>query len=213
MTKRWHVAMAVALVATQLNGLSVAVAAPTTEAEQQSRRTFEKAEAHFRAGLFAEALSEYQAGYDLVPLPGFLINIAQCQRRLGELNQALVTYRKFIMVAPDSRYVPDVKNLIEELQTLVQDAENASASASGRAQGQEEDPLEPVPYSAVPRETSRTDLVSAPTAALPKESKTRWWLWGTAAATVVVGVTLAAFVLKDPGTTTVSSGSLGTLRR
>ena len=213
MTKRWHVAVAVALVATQLNGLSVSVAAPNTEAEQQSRRSFEKAEAHFRAGLFGEALSEYRAGYDLVPLPGFLINIAQCQRRLGDFNQALITYRKFIMVAPDSRYVPDVEKLVEELQTLVQDAEKSSANASGGPETGQENALEPEALSGLPRETSRTDLVSAPTAAPPKESKTRWWLWGTAAATVVVGVTLAAFALKDPGTTTVSSGSLGTLRR
>jgi tetratricopeptide (TPR) repeat protein len=208
MTKRWHMVVAVALVAVQLSGLSVSVAAQPTETEQQSRRSFEKAEAHFRAGLFAEALSEYQAGYDLVPLPGFLINIAQCQRRLGDLNQALITYRKFIMVAPDSRFVPDVKKLIEELQTLVQDAEKASAEASGRA-----DAPEPEVPTAVREETSRTDLVSAPTLPPPKESKTRWWLWGTVAATVVVGVTVAALALKDPGTTTVSSGSLGTLRK
>jgi tetratricopeptide (TPR) repeat protein len=209
MTKRWDVVVAVALVATQFNGLSVSVAAPPTEAEQQSRRSFEKAEGHFRAGLFADALSEYQAGYDLVPLPGFLINIAQCQRRLGNLNQALVTYRKFVMVAPDSRYVPDVKKLIEELQTLVQDAEKASASA----EAEQENAPEPEAPSAVPEGASRTDLVSAPPPPVLKESKTRWWLWGAVAATVVVGVTLGAFALKDPGTTTVSSGSLGTLRR
>jgi tetratricopeptide (TPR) repeat protein len=213
MTKRWHVAVAVALVATLLNGLSVSVAAPATEAEQQSRRSFEKAEAHFRAGLFADALSEYQAGYDLVPLAGFLINIAQCQRRLGDLNQALVTYRKFIMVAPDSKFVPDVRKLVDELQTLVQDAEKASASAPASAEEEQKNVLEPEPASAVPPETSRTDLVAAPALPPPTESKTRWWLWGTAAATVVVGVTVAVFALKDPGTTTVSSGSLGTLRR
>jgi tetratricopeptide (TPR) repeat protein len=202
-------AVALALVTTQLSGLSVTIAAPTTETEQQSHRSFEKAEAHFRAGLFAEALTEYQAGYDLVPLPGFLINIAQCQRRLGDLHQALVSYRKFIMVAPDSRFVPDVKKLIEELQTLVDDTERASANAI-RSAGTAPEPEAP---SAVREQTSRTDLVSAPTPPPPKEAKTRWWLWGTVAATVVVGVTLAALALKDPGTTTVSSGSLGTLRR
>ena len=212
MTKRWQVAVAVAVVATQLSGLSVSVAAPT-EAEQQSRRSFEKAEAHFRAGLFAEALSEYQAGYDLVPLPGFLINIAQCQRRLGDLNQALITYRKFIMVAPDSHFVPDVKKLIEELQTLVQDAEKASANPSGSAEAAQETSPNPEAPSAVREATARTDLVAAPTQPPLKESKTRWWLWGTVAATVIVGVTVAALALKDPGTTTVSSGSLGTLRR
>ena len=212
MTKRW-LAVAVALVATQLNGLSVSVAAPNTEAEQQSRRSFEKAEAHFRAGIFGEALSEYQAGYELVPLPGFLINIAQCQRRLGDFNQALITYRKFMMVAPDSRYVPDVEKLVEELQTLVQDAAKSSAKASGSAETAQGNALEPEALSGVPQEMSRTDLVSVPSTPAPKEAKTRWWLWGAAGSTVVIGVALTAFALKDPGTTTVSSGSLGTLRR
>jgi hypothetical protein len=211
MTKRWHVTVAVALVATQLSALAVS-AAPPTETEQQSRRFFEKAEAHFRAGVFTDALSEYQAGYDLVPLPGFLINIAQCQRRLGNLNQALITYRKFIMVAPDSRFVPDVKKLIEELQTLVQDAEKASATAAGTAAA-DENVLEPPAAPTGSGEASRTDLVSAPPLPPPQEAKPRWWLWGTVAATVVVGVTVAALALRDPGTTTVSSGSLGTLRR
>jgi tetratricopeptide (TPR) repeat protein len=211
MTKRWHAVIAIALVASQLSALSVS-AAPPTETERQSRRFYEKAEAHFRAGVFAEALSEYQAGYDLVPLPGFLINIAQCQRRLGDLNQALITYRKFIMVAPDSRFAPDVKKLTEELQTLVQDAEKSSATAAGTAAA-DENVLEPPATRAGSEEASRTDLVSAPNLPPPQQAKTRWWLWGTVAATVVVGVTVAGLALRDPGTTTVSSGSLGTLRR
>ena len=90
-----------------LTGASAQAATP--EMEKQARRSFQRAESHFKAGLFAEALAEYQDGYERLPLPGFLINMAQCQRRLGDLVQARATYRKFILVAPDSPYVPKVK--------------------------------------------------------------------------------------------------------
>lgn len=214
MTKRWYAVVAAALVAIQLGG--VALAAPASEAEQQSRRSFEKAEAHFRAGAFGEALAEYQSGYDLMPLPGFLINIAQCQRRLGDLKQALVTYRKFVMVAPDSRFVPEVNQLIEELQTLIRDAENASinpAPAAEHAESAAEAPRKPQPFSIGAGDEVRTDLVTVPQSGTPQPSETRWWLWGTVAAAVVAGATIAVLALKDPGSTTVSSGSVGTLRR
>ena len=60
--KRAAVGGAVLLVVLAVGGRS-AVAAPS-EAERQARRSFKVAEEHFRAGMFAEALGEYQAGYE-----------------------------------------------------------------------------------------------------------------------------------------------------
>jgi tetratricopeptide (TPR) repeat protein len=113
-----------------LAGATAQAATPgvTPEAEQQARRIFQNAEAHFRSGLLAEALAEYQAGYDIAPLPGFLINIAQCHRRLGDLTLARATYRKFILIAPDSPFVPQVKELIVELDNLARDPEKPAES-------------------------------------------------------------------------------------
>jgi hypothetical protein len=99
--------------------VSSARAAPSDTAAREARRHFQTAEARFKAGAFAEALAEYQAGYDAKPLPGFLINIAQCQRRLGDLKTARATYLKFVMVAPDSPLVPQAKAMVEELDKLL----------------------------------------------------------------------------------------------
>jgi len=63
-------------------------AAATSEAEREARTHFQAGEARFKAGAFDEALAEYQKGYEAKPLPGFLVNIAQCQRRLGDLKSA-----------------------------------------------------------------------------------------------------------------------------
>lgn len=193
-------------------------AAATPEAEQQARRMFESAEEHFRNGLFAEALAEYQAGYEIAPLPGFLINIAQCQRRLGRLAVAQATYRKFIMVAPDSPFVPQVKALIAELGTLTQDLAAAPATSQAKAEtaasnegAQATD--EQRPTTSAPGQTSAELTAVPPTPTVQAPSKTRWWLWGLVGAAAAGAVTTIVLVAMPPGNKTLHDGSVGTLRR
>src|SRR6185369_17451056 len=106
------------------------VAAAPSEAERTARSHFQAGEAHFKAGAFDEALKEYQAGYDAKPLPGFLINIAQCQRRLGDLKTARATYQKFVLVAPDSPLVPQAKTMIAEIDGLLAETDKSKAAAA-----------------------------------------------------------------------------------
>jgi hypothetical protein len=96
---------------------TAALAAPAGDADTEgvARQHFQLGEIHYAASEFAAALGEYQAGYDAVPLPGFLVNIAQCQRRMGDLRRARISYQKFVLVAPDSPLVPEVRGLIREL--------------------------------------------------------------------------------------------------
>lgn len=190
-------------------------AEPTGGIERQARGLFQRGELHFRAGLFAEALAEYQAGYDLFPLPGFLINIAQCHRRLGHLDQALVTYRTFLMVAPDSRFVPQVRSLIAELEQLVRAAE----PAGGKQEGGDDVPAapslpQPLPTAPVTEERPANAplLAQAAPSAAPARPRSRWWLW-TGLAVVAAGATAALFAFRAPEATTLHEGSLGTLRR
>lgn len=190
------------------------------DGEQRARRSFERGEEHFRAGRFADALGEYQQGYDQLPLPGFLINIAQCQRRLGELKQAQATYRKFIMVAPDSPYVPEVKELVADLDRLIEAPESAKPPAPvppetmepERGAGSVPPPMPASPPAPVPETRSLVEAPPAPPPP-PAASKTRWWLWGTTGAAVLLGAATTAYLLKSPENTTVHDGSLGTLRR
>jgi len=200
-------------------------AAGTKDAEREARRAFQEAEAHFQAGEFAEALSAYETGYAQAPLPGFLINIAQCYRRLGDLTRARATYQKFVMVAPDSPHVPEVTNLIAEIDKLLAQLEEerkAAPAASTAATGDATLPLTPsllpAPSPAPEPNLLAPAVASAPVAPVSPPpaaatGKTRWWLWGLAGAAVVVaGGTAAAFALGG-GTSTVHQGSLGALRR
>lgn len=191
-------------------------AAELPETERQARRLFESAEAHFRGGLFAEALAEYQAGYDIHPLPGFLINIAQCHRRLGNLSVAQATYRKFIMVAPDSPFVPQVKALMAELDSLNQDlAGNSEAtpeSASPKAAEEPAPAASPDPEPVSSTTPAAVVLVSQPPVEPPRAKK-RWWLWGAIGAAAVGAITTVVLLSLPPEKKTVHDGSLGTLRR
>lgn len=191
------------------------VAAAPSEAERTARSHFQAGEAHFKAGAFDEALKEYQAGYDAKPLPGFLINIAQCQRRLGDLKTARATYQKFVLVAPDSPLVPQVRGMISEIDGLLANLDAGKQAAEPEDEAKPP-PAEPPASTLVEKETpgpvliaKAPDTENAPEQAAPRH---RWWLWGVIGA-VVVGGAVTAIALSTGGTTTIHDGSLATLRR
>ena len=162
------------------------VAAATPEAERTARAHFQAGEARFKAGAFDEALAEYQAGYDVLPLPGFLINVAQCQRRLGDLKTARATYQKFVLVAPDSPLVPQVRSMIAEIDGLLAKPERRQAGRL-RAQTRHAKP-ESTSTAAAPAETPAPVLVARASDPAPEPApRRRWWLWGAIGAVVVGG--------------------------
>jgi len=198
--------------------------------EREARRRFDEAEAAYRAGHYADALARYQAGYAAKPLPGFLINIAQCQRRLGDLKTARATYREFTLVAPDSRLVPEVKALIQQLDVVIADleagkdpsADEAAAGGDVHATEAGDDvhatEIAPAPLLApAPPPPVTPALLDAPASERPAPpappSHARWWLWGGLAAAAVAGGIVAALALSSPETTTIRAGTLGTLSR
>lgn len=222
--RRSALVVAVAAVVALGTGLPAAVASAAPNAtEREARHRFDEAEASYRAGHYAEALARYQAGYAAMPLPGFLVNIAQCQRRLGDLKTARATYREFVLVAPDSRLVPEAQTLIKQLDDLIADlaaggsGETVAAVGSGGTDVHATDPAAP-PLSLAPgAPTAEAALVATPDAAAtdasPRRSHSRWWLWGGVAVAAIAGGVVAGIALSSPGTTTIRAGSLGTLSR
>ena len=215
-------AVAVVVVMAALCAGARPAVADNVSPEREARRHFEEAEAAYKAGHYADALEKYQAGYAAKPLPGFLVNIAQCQRRLGDLKGARTTYRQFLLVAPDSRLVPEVQDLIKRLDDVIADLEagktssEREAAASGDVDAAE---LAPPPVLPAAAATEKAPLVAAPRAdetpapAPAAHSRTRWWLWGGIAAAAIAGGVVAGLALSSPENTTIRSGSLGTLSR
>jgi tetratricopeptide (TPR) repeat protein len=208
LSARTTTGIAAALLASML-WTADAAAAPS-EAERQARTHFQTGEARFKAGAFDEALAEYQAGYEAKPLPGFLVNIAQCQRRLGDLKAARATYQKFILVAPDSPLVPQVRSMIGEIDGLLANTESGKPVPD--VEEETKPAPEPPPAAKPEPEQAAPVLVAQPQAPAPERSSHRWWLWGGLGA-IVVGGAVTAVVLMSGGTTTIHDGSLATLRR
>jgi hypothetical protein len=92
-----------------------AVSAQSPEARAEGRRRFESGEQYFQKGQYASALVEYEAGYQLTRLPGFLINIAHCHRLSGDHRRARAFYRKYLLVEPTSPRKAEVEEIIRKL--------------------------------------------------------------------------------------------------
>lgn len=98
-------------------------AKPTNE----GRRHYQTAERLFDDGRFAEAMAEYEDGYRVTHLPGFLVNMARCRIRLGQLTEARVLYLRFLDEAPGSPRRTEVDGALAVLeQRIAADAAETS---------------------------------------------------------------------------------------
>jgi tetratricopeptide (TPR) repeat protein len=100
--------------------LLAALAAPARaddEAETRARAHLEIGRGMYRLGDYRGALKEFAAGYALAPKPGFLINIGQTYRKLGDFAHARDLYRKFLESAPaDDAQRPEATAILSELE-------------------------------------------------------------------------------------------------
>jgi tetratricopeptide (TPR) repeat protein len=118
-----------------LAALLILALAPAAKAEStddpraEGRRRFEAGELFFQHGQYASALVEYEAGYQLTRLPGFLINIAHCHRLSGDRRKARAFYRKYLLVEPTSPRKAEVEEIIRKLdEALASEPEETPAT-------------------------------------------------------------------------------------
>ena len=141
--------------------------------EGSARRFFDKGEKEFALGHFAEALTQYQQAFDAQPLPGFLFNIGQCHRNLGDYDAAIFSFRKYLDLEPQA---PNR----EAVETLIKDLEDKQA-----------------------RERAAKFVPPPPPKKKPRPIYKRWWFWtGIGVAAAAGGGAGAYFLTRDhvPGT-------------
>jgi tetratricopeptide (TPR) repeat protein len=104
----------------------VVLVAAVANAEPPSRAARAKAEAHYRAGedyhrrgKYQQAVAEYQAAYDLAPLPLLLFNIAQAYRLGGDKRNALSYYERYLAAEPDGRSATQASLHAEALRKAI----------------------------------------------------------------------------------------------
>jgi tetratricopeptide (TPR) repeat protein len=85
--------------------LVAALASPARaddDSDTRARAHYEIGLGLYRLGDYRAALREFAAGYELVPKAGFLINLGQTYRKLGDLSHARDMYKKFLAEVPAS---------------------------------------------------------------------------------------------------------------
>jgi tetratricopeptide (TPR) repeat protein len=203
-------------------GLALTLAASAlARADMHDKKTaavhFKRGSALFEDARYHEALAAFKAGYDAFPLPGFLVNIGQCYRKLERYEDAADVFKRFLDTNPgDGRLRAEVEEAYAEVKAEIVkrlDAEEARKKAAeaerrnlldGIARNQAQAAGENAASQKSPRSPAVSPApVSVPTAALEVRSepvapkkKSRWWVWtivgvaaaGAVATAVTVGV-------------------------
>jgi tetratricopeptide (TPR) repeat protein len=169
-------------------GLALLAAPRTAFAEdnatRSAKRHFAKGEKLFALGRFDDALVEYEAAFDAKPLPGFLFNIAQCHRNLGNIDQAIFSYRKYLRESPDAENREAVEQQIQELE------DEKERTGGGKV---------------ILREPPHEDR--KPPGTTKKPIYARWWFWGGVAAVAGAGAG-TYFLTRDGSVPTTDLGNV-----
>jgi len=70
----------------------------------------------FNRGEFAKALESFKEAYRVSEQPVFLFNIAQCQRRVGNKQEALLFYKAYLHDLAHAANASEVRNIIAKLE-------------------------------------------------------------------------------------------------
>lgn len=236
-SRRWALSCALAL------GLLASLAHPratmaagesdatTGEGEQAARRHYAQGDAAFKAGRYDEALKEFEAGYAASRRPGFLLNMAHTERKLGHLREARALYKKYLLVDPTSKLRDETRAVIDELDSALADEDRAERDRQGRdviGRGAADDAAVAlaVPSSggtavpkAPPPPADRPTLLqqSAGPAMTEPEPESppfyrRAWFWVAVGAIALTGAGAAIYLSRRPGAEPFhDSGTLGSL--
>jgi tetratricopeptide (TPR) repeat protein len=204
-----------AVAATILAVVLITVAAPAQANDRRAAAAaFQRGRGLYDAGQFADALAAFQEGYRLYPLPGFLVNIGQCQRKLEQLDDAQDSFQHYLASdTTDTRTRAEVRDALDEIA-----AERARRAAAEAPPASHEAPASaPTPAVAAPAQETRPDLrahaepapAAAPAVAAsappvevtavsnePPKKKSKKWVWaivgvlaaGAAASAITVGI-------------------------
>ena len=196
-------ALIAALLLALLSPTAARAADPGTRAraEAQARTKFAEGNTAYDKGEFQVALDAYVEAYRLMPLPGFLFNIAQCHRQLGHAERAGFYYRRYLALSKQTPpNAPLVRELIAEMDEAVKKQQEPKPSR--------EEPPKAVALRTQAEEVAarraredserkRAAAAAAPTPEAEVKSESlasKWWVWAGAGAVAVVagGVIYAA---------------------
>jgi len=139
--------------------LFLAIAGPawSDDPKQEAKARYTTGQSHYNLNEFQEALQDFKEAYRLFPDPVFLFNVAQCERQLGNLDEAIRFYRSYLRNKPRAPNRQEVERRIDEMQAVIDAKKLAS----------EKPPVNLVPPAAVDEPRVTAPVPSATEAAAP----------------------------------------------
>ncbi|QRO02944.1 tetratricopeptide repeat protein [Archangium violaceum] len=180
------------------------------DVEAQARARFAQGNLSYDLAEFNKALDAYSDAYRLMPLPGFLFNIAQCHRQLGNPERAAFFYRRYLTLSKgEPRNAELARELLAEMDAAARKEQErrmareatardqaraaalkaqAEATAARRVQDSERKRV------LVPRASA----AEAKTAVKGESLTKKWWVWAGAGAVALIAGGTIAYVATAP---------------
>jgi hypothetical protein len=98
-----------------------------------ARELFTQGNTFFDLGQFDKAIDAWQRGYQLKNDPGFLYNIGQAYRQMGDPDKAIFFYKRYLANSPKAKNRSEVEQKIEALQKQVQEHQPPAATSGPAA--------------------------------------------------------------------------------
>jgi tetratricopeptide (TPR) repeat protein len=198
-------ALGIALFALISTSLQAGAVADDRIEVEKARAHFEHGERLYKVSRYREALEEFKEGFVSKADPVFLFNIAQCHRLLGDREEALTFYRRYLQADPRTFRRIEIEKRIHDLETQVAAGPTPPPRAAAPALPA---PMPPPSTPAVsslapanPTAPAATPLVLTAKPDEPAPTATplyrRWWIW-TGIGVVAAAVT-ATLILRGSG--------------
>lgn len=113
-----RVSLAVLAIAVSLVPTTLARAQVSEAQRQEARTAYAQGQSLFQEGKYEEARAVFQGTYDLVPNPIVLLSMAECDVRLGHIEEAVNALERYLAERPDAADRPDVEKKIADLKAM-----------------------------------------------------------------------------------------------
>ncbi len=151
----------------------------------EAKDAYQRATKYYNLSDFQHALESFKEAYLDYPDPSFLYNIAQCQRLLGQKQDAVLSYKAYLRERPSSPLRAEVTTQIDTLDQQVQ----ADDEAERVRLAHEAETAKPADNATTT--PALTQVVAMPPSRQPVYKK--WWLWtivGGGVVAIALGVGL-----------------------
>jgi tetratricopeptide (TPR) repeat protein len=158
--------------------LLLAIAGPAwaDDPKQEAKARYTTGQSHYNLNEFQEALQDFKEAYRLFPDPVFLFNVAQCERQLGNQDEAIKFYRSYLRNKPKAPNRQEVERRIDEMQAAIDAkkvaAEKPSLALVPPAPGDESHVSAPVPPATATPQNVAAPLPTPAPAVAPETAPT-----------------------------------------